>query len=176
MRDVPALNKVVKDISDSQGKLDGLIAAAGIQQETTALEYTAEDANTMFEVRRIEGLIWVAMLIVILGQHYRHLHGCASRSEGDDPMGSWRQHRHDRIHVWHSRQSRKHFQPSHPPKRSLTCTAGPHLPSLQCFESRRNPARSQPCLRMGCARHSRQHYLTRLYRDCNGRGAFRAVS
>lgn len=30
--------------------MDGLIAAAGIQQETPALEYTAQDANTMFEV------------------------------------------------------------------------------------------------------------------------------
>jgi NADP-dependent 3-hydroxy acid dehydrogenase YdfG len=50
VRDVPGLNEVVKSISDSQGKLDGLIAAAGIQQETPALEYTAKDANTMFEV------------------------------------------------------------------------------------------------------------------------------
>lgn len=30
--------------------MDGLIAAAGIQQETSALEYTAEDANRMLEV------------------------------------------------------------------------------------------------------------------------------
>lgn len=50
MRDVAGLNEVVKNISDSQGKLDGLIAAAGIQQETPALDYTAKDANTMFEV------------------------------------------------------------------------------------------------------------------------------
>ena len=47
------MNDVVKNISDTQGKIDGLIAAAGIQQETSALEYTAKDANTMFEVRRI---------------------------------------------------------------------------------------------------------------------------
>lgn len=51
VRDVEALNGVVKSISDAQGKMDGLIAAAGIQQETSALEYTAKDANTMFEVR-----------------------------------------------------------------------------------------------------------------------------
>ena len=50
MRDVPGLNDVVKNISDTQGKIDGLIAAAGIQQETSALDYTAKDANTMFEV------------------------------------------------------------------------------------------------------------------------------
>ena len=50
VRDVKALNDVVKSISDSQGKLDGLIAAAGIQQETSALEYSQADANMMFEV------------------------------------------------------------------------------------------------------------------------------
>lgn len=51
VRDVEGLNGIVKGISDMQGKIDGLIAAAGIQQETSALEYTAKDANTMFEVR-----------------------------------------------------------------------------------------------------------------------------
>lgn len=40
----------MRAISDEYGRLDGLIAAAGIQQETPALEYTAEDANLMFEV------------------------------------------------------------------------------------------------------------------------------
>ena len=50
VRDVPGLNKVVADIADKHGRLDGLVAAAGIQQETSALDYTAEDANTMFEV------------------------------------------------------------------------------------------------------------------------------
>lgn len=49
-RDVPALNKVVEEIANEAGSLDGLIAAAGIQQETPALDYTAEDANRMFEV------------------------------------------------------------------------------------------------------------------------------
>lgn len=50
VRDVPGLNKVVEDIGSKHGRLDGLIAAAGIQQETPALDYTAEDANRMFEV------------------------------------------------------------------------------------------------------------------------------
>jgi len=44
------LNEIVQGIADKHGRLDGLIAAAGIQQETTALEYTAEDANTMLSV------------------------------------------------------------------------------------------------------------------------------
>lgn len=50
VRDVAALNKTVTDIADSEGRLDGLIAAAGIQQETPALDYTQEDAQRMFEV------------------------------------------------------------------------------------------------------------------------------
>jgi NAD(P)-dependent dehydrogenase (short-subunit alcohol dehydrogenase family) len=50
VRDVTNLNKIVQEIADTEGRLDGLIAAAGIQQETPALDYTAEDANRMFEV------------------------------------------------------------------------------------------------------------------------------
>ncbi|MCJ1292049.1 hypothetical protein MMC34_003599 [Xylographa carneopallida] len=50
VRDNEGLNKVVSDIGAKHGRMDGLIAAAGIQQETTALDYTAKDANTMFEV------------------------------------------------------------------------------------------------------------------------------
>ncbi|KAF2868015.1 hypothetical protein BDV95DRAFT_581131 [Massariosphaeria phaeospora] len=50
VRDVGKLNKIVEEIGDKHGRLDGLVAAAGIQQETPALEYTAEDANRMFEV------------------------------------------------------------------------------------------------------------------------------
>jgi NAD(P)-dependent dehydrogenase (short-subunit alcohol dehydrogenase family) len=50
VRDVPELNQIIEGIADKHGRLDGLIAAAGIQQETTALDYTAEDANTMLSV------------------------------------------------------------------------------------------------------------------------------
>ncbi|KAF1973003.1 NAD(P)-binding protein [Bimuria novae-zelandiae CBS 107.79] len=49
-REVEQLNKIVEDIANQHGRMDGLIAAAGIQQETSALEYTAADANRMFEV------------------------------------------------------------------------------------------------------------------------------
>ena len=59
VRDVEGLNKVVTEIGDERGRLDGLIAAAGIQQETPALEYTAEDANRMFEIN-ITGVFMTA--------------------------------------------------------------------------------------------------------------------
>jgi NADP-dependent 3-hydroxy acid dehydrogenase YdfG len=71
VRDIPALNKTVEEIADKHGRLDGLIAAAGIQQETPALEYTAEDANRMFEIN-ITGVFMsaqaVARQMVKLGQ------------------------------------------------------------------------------------------------------------
>lgn len=50
MRDQASLHAAVEKIADEHGRLDGLIAAAGIQQETPALEYKAEDANNMFAV------------------------------------------------------------------------------------------------------------------------------
>ncbi|KAL8934868.1 MAG: hypothetical protein Q9211_005008 [Gyalolechia sp. 1 TL-2023] len=59
VRDSEYLNKIVADIGDRHGRLDGLIAAAGIQQETTALDYTAKDANMMFEIN-ITGVFMTA--------------------------------------------------------------------------------------------------------------------
>ncbi|KAF6798230.1 short-chain dehydrogenase [Colletotrichum sojae] len=50
VRDVDALNEIVAGIADKHGRLDGLIAAAGIQQETPALEYKAEDVDKMMGV------------------------------------------------------------------------------------------------------------------------------
>jgi NAD(P)-dependent dehydrogenase (short-subunit alcohol dehydrogenase family) len=62
VRDVTALNVIVQEIADAEGRMDGLIAAAGIQQETSALEYTAEDANRMFEVN-ITGVFMCAQAV-----------------------------------------------------------------------------------------------------------------
>ena len=62
MRDVEGLNRVVKAIGDETGRMDGLIAAAGIQQETSALEYTAEDANMMWEVN-VTGVFMTAQAV-----------------------------------------------------------------------------------------------------------------
>lgn len=42
--------------------MDGLIAAAGIQQETSALEYTKEDANRMFEVN-VTGVLMTSQAV-----------------------------------------------------------------------------------------------------------------
>ena len=62
VRNVDGLNEIVEIIGDAHGRMDGLIAAAGIQQETTALEYTAKDANMMFEVN-ITGVFMTAQAV-----------------------------------------------------------------------------------------------------------------
>jgi NAD(P)-dependent dehydrogenase (short-subunit alcohol dehydrogenase family) len=62
VRDNAGLNKTVKEIADAEGRMDGLIAAAGIQKETPALEYTQEDANHMFSVN-ITGVFMTAQAV-----------------------------------------------------------------------------------------------------------------
>jgi NAD(P)-dependent dehydrogenase (short-subunit alcohol dehydrogenase family) len=62
VRDNAELNKTVKEIADAEGRMDGLIAAAGIQKETPALEYTQEDANHMFSVN-ITGVFMTAQAV-----------------------------------------------------------------------------------------------------------------
>lgn len=62
MRDSPALHAAVRAIADRRGRMDGLIAAAGIQQETPALEYTAEDCDRMLGVN-VTGVFMTAQAV-----------------------------------------------------------------------------------------------------------------
>lgn len=59
VRDQEGLHRVAAEIGDKHGRLDGLVAAAGIQQETPALDYSAKDANMMFEIN-ITGVFMTA--------------------------------------------------------------------------------------------------------------------
>jgi NADP-dependent 3-hydroxy acid dehydrogenase YdfG len=62
VRDTELLNNVIEEIATAEGRMDGLVAAAGIQQETPALEYTAKDANTMFEIN-VTGVFMTAQAV-----------------------------------------------------------------------------------------------------------------
>ncbi|PYI04035.1 short chain dehydrogenase [Aspergillus sclerotiicarbonarius CBS 121057] len=62
VRDTELLNTAIEAIANAEGRLDGLVAAAGIQQETPALEYTAQDSNTMFEVN-VTGVFMTAQAV-----------------------------------------------------------------------------------------------------------------
>lgn len=150
VRDVSNLNKIVEDIGNTHGRMDGLIAAAGIQQETSALEYTAEDANRMFEVN-ITGVFMTSQAVAKQMIKYGNggsivliasMSGTVANRVGR-PNGLGASH-------------------------SLMTSLGPHLPGLQCFESSRDPACAESGLGMGRAQHPRKHHLTRIYRDCDG--------
>lgn len=62
VRDNISLNATVERIADENGRIDGLLACAGIQQETPALEYTMEDADKMFGVN-ITGVFMTAQAV-----------------------------------------------------------------------------------------------------------------
>ncbi|EYE99756.1 putative short chain dehydrogenase [Aspergillus ruber CBS 135680] len=62
VRDTTSLNTVIEDIATTHGRLDGLIAAAGVQQETPALDYTAADANRLLEIN-VTGVFMTAQAV-----------------------------------------------------------------------------------------------------------------
>ena len=62
VRDSVSLNETVGAIAERHGRIDGLIAAAGIQQETPALEYSAEDCDKMMGVN-VTGVFMTAQAI-----------------------------------------------------------------------------------------------------------------
>jgi len=57
--DTADLNNVIEEIGRERSRIDGLIAAAGVQQVTPAVEYTAEDANHMLSIN-VTGLFMTA--------------------------------------------------------------------------------------------------------------------
>ncbi|KAI1202763.1 hypothetical protein F5X97DRAFT_189133 [Nemania serpens] len=59
---VETLNSVVEEIAKKHGRIDGLIAAAGIQQETSALDYTAADSDRMLGVN-VTGVLMTAQAV-----------------------------------------------------------------------------------------------------------------
>ncbi|KAJ5185761.1 Short-chain dehydrogenase/reductase SDR [Penicillium cf. griseofulvum] len=50
VRDTGLLYTIIEDIANHERRIDGLVAAAAIQQETSALEYSANDSNALLEV------------------------------------------------------------------------------------------------------------------------------
>lgn len=52
----------MEKIAEENGRIDGLLACAGIQQETPAFEYTMEDADKMFGVN-ISGTFMTAQAV-----------------------------------------------------------------------------------------------------------------
>ncbi|ERT01979.1 short chain dehydrogenase [Sporothrix brasiliensis 5110] len=83
VREEEKLNDLIKGIADQHGHLDGLVAAAGIQQETPALEYTGADVDKMMATN-VTGVFLTAQAVarqmVRLGQKKGSLALIASMS------------------------------------------------------------------------------------------------
>ncbi|VBB71683.1 Putative D-arabinitol 2-dehydrogenase [ribulose-forming] [Podospora comata] len=62
VRDQSALATIVGGIAEKEGKINGLVAAAGIQQETPALEYKKEDVDKMMGVN-VTGVFMTAQAV-----------------------------------------------------------------------------------------------------------------
>lgn len=62
MRDNFTLNAIIENIASANGRLDGLLAAAGIQQETPALDMSQEDTNTILETN-VTGVFMAAQAV-----------------------------------------------------------------------------------------------------------------
>ncbi|OTA77397.1 hypothetical protein M434DRAFT_87649 [Hypoxylon sp. CO27-5] len=56
------LKEITKGVFEKEGHIDGLIAAAGVQQETPALDYTAEDSNRMLGIN-VTGVLMTAQAV-----------------------------------------------------------------------------------------------------------------
>lgn len=62
IRDNVSLNATIAKIAEENGRIDGLLACAGIQQETSALDYTMEDSDKMMGVN-ITGTFMTAQAV-----------------------------------------------------------------------------------------------------------------
>jgi len=79
------LKETFKEVADFKGRLDGLVAAAGIQYEAPALEYTAEDCRRILEVNvfpRFESLLKGQVTGVFLCAQAAAVQMIRTKSEG----------------------------------------------------------------------------------------------
>jgi NAD(P)-dependent dehydrogenase (short-subunit alcohol dehydrogenase family) len=159
VRDVKKLHEIVEEIANKEGRLDGLIAAAGIQQETTALEYTAEDANRMFEVN-ITGVMMTAQAAAKQMIKF-------GKGGSIVLIASMSGHIANRVGLPNFNTFRVYL---------LTGITGPHLLGIQRVESRRNATRTEPGVGVGRAFNPRQYHQSGVYCYGNGGGALRKVS
>ncbi|ROT38129.1 D-arabinitol 2-dehydrogenase [Sodiomyces alkalinus F11] len=59
VRDVEGLGKQITEIAEENGRLDGVVAAAGIQQITPATQYKPEDVSRMMDIN-FQGVLMTA--------------------------------------------------------------------------------------------------------------------
>jgi hypothetical protein len=144
----------VQEIADKHGRMDGLIAAAGIQQEMPALEYSGKDVDYMMSIN-VTGVFMTAQAVarqmVRFGQGgsvvlIASMSGTIANRVCSPSLSSL-------IYL-----------------EQVLTKLGTHLPCLQRLQSCSHPTRSQSGQRMGPIRHQSKHDQSWLYRDGYGRG------
>jgi NAD(P)-dependent dehydrogenase (short-subunit alcohol dehydrogenase family) len=157
----------VEAIATQHGRLDGLIAAAGIQQETPALDYSAEDCNLMLGVN-VTGCFMTAQAVAKQMIRFGKGGSIVMIASMSGTVAN-----RVRSSLFPLPSSFTTLPPisSSFKKPNSQRGIGTHLPRLQRLQSGRHPTRAQPSLRMGRLRDPRQHHFPGLHRDGDGRGA-----
>ena len=159
VRDVEQLNAIVEEIASKHQRLDGLIAAAGIQQETPALDYTAKDADLMMSIN-VAGCFMTAQAAARQMIKYGNGGSIVMIASMSGTVAN-------RVCLL--------FYSFSFLSMTDNTSEGPHLPSLQRVQSSRHSTRTQPSHGMGRARYQSQHHITWLHRNCYGGSALREV-
>lgn len=124
------LNTIVQDIADKHGRMDGLIAAAGIQQETPALDYSRKDCDTMMSIN-VTGVFMTAQAVARQMVRFEQGGSVVLIASMSGTVAN-------RVRISLSLLF------------SLLLTfSGPHLPRVQCFKGSSYSTGSQSSLRMG---------------------------
>lgn len=160
VRDVEGLHKTVEEIANVEGRMDGLVAAAGIQQETPALEYTAEDANRMFEVN-ITGVFMTAQAVAKQMIKFGNGGSMVFIASMSGTVAN-------RVRVYSHSWIKKGGVTDRNVGTDLCC--------VQLVKGRCDAASSQPGCRMGSVQHPRQHHLARIHCNADGGGVVCQVS
>jgi NAD(P)-dependent dehydrogenase (short-subunit alcohol dehydrogenase family) len=117
---VEELNKIVQDIADKHGRMDGLIAAAGIQQETPALEYSRKDCDTMMSIN-VTGVFMTAQAVARQMVRFEQGGSVVLIASMSGTVAN-------RVRIFLSLRL------------NLILTfLGPHLPRIQCFKGSSHP-------------------------------------
>ena len=91
--DADSLKPAFKAVADFKGRLDGLVAAAGIQHEAPALDYTAQDCRRILDVN----VFPCTELFAEVGYWSLSLRSSSGRANDSDKVR--RIHNPDRKHV-----------------------------------------------------------------------------
>lgn len=157
VRNAEDVHAIVESIAQQHGRLDGLIAAAGIQQETPALEYAADDINRMLSVN-VTGCFLTAQAVA------KQMLKFGTQKGSIVLIGSMSGTVANRVYQQPTKAS---------PRLKVT---GPYLSGIQCFQSSCHPAGAKFGKRVGTVRYPGEYHISRLHSHSYDGGVVRKVS